>query len=152
MSSDHIDSPDSHARRLSVFLKGSSRILEFSSITLLGTGIGPELCDFFMKQLGQRRFDSWSERLAALPPDGPGKAQKVAALLADPEDGPLTRKLMYAWYTGTWSAPPGDTDRVISSRAYQEALVWPLIGAHPGAAKQQGWDSWSRPPFPSPLR
>lgn len=152
MSSDHLDSLDSHAQRLSVFLTGSARILEFSSITLLGTGIGPELCDFFIEQLGQPHFDAWSKRLAALPPDGPGKAQEVAVLLADPSDGPPTCKLMYAWYTGTWITQPGDADRVISSRAYQEALVWPLIGAHPGGAKQQGWDSWSRPPFPSPLR
>ena len=152
MSSDHIDSLDSAARRLSIFMKGSSKILEFSSITLLGTGIGQDLCDFFIEQIGLQRFDAWSERLAALPPDGPQKAEAVAVLLADPSDGPLTCKLMYAWYTGAWSAGPSDPDRVISSRAYQEALVWPLIGAHPGGAKQQGWDSWSRPPLSSPLR
>lgn len=155
MNSHNTDSVDKNAQRLSIFLKGSARILELSSITLLGTGIGSTLCDFFIEQLGQERFDAWSERLAALPPGGPDKAQRVEALLGDPADGPPTRNLMYAWYTGTWNAIPGvpnDTTRVISSRAYQEALVWPLIGAHPGGAKQQGWDAWSRPPSMSPLR
>ncbi|MFL9862290.1 hypothetical protein PQR72_42355 [Paraburkholderia madseniana] len=155
MNSHNTGSVDKNAQRLSIFLKGSSRILEFSSITLLGTGIGSTLCDFFIERLGQERFDAWSERLAALPPSGPEKAQKVTALLADLTDGPPTRNLIYAWYTGTWTAIPGvlnDTTQVISSRAYQEALVWPLIGAHPGGAKQQGWDSWSRPPSTSPLR
>jgi hypothetical protein len=153
MNPTNTDALERSAQRLSIFLKGSSRILEFSTLTLMGTGIGATLCDFFVERLGQQRFDAWSERLAALPPDGPDKAQRVQALLADAADGPPTRNLMVAWYTGTWNAlGPTDKTQVISSRAYQEALVWPLIGAHPGGAKQQGWDAWSRPPAPSPLR
>ena len=155
IESENADLHNGNAQRLAIFVKGSSRILELSSFALQGTGIGATLCDFFAERLGSPRFDAWCARLAALPPDGPEKAQAVEALLADDRDGPPTRNLLNAWYTGTWLPLPGlkdDKPQVISARAYQEALVWPLVGAHPPGAKQQGWDAWSRPPSTPPLR
>ena len=156
IENDNADLHSGNAQRLSIFLKGSSRILELSPFALQGTGIGATLCDFFAERMGSTRFDAWCARLAALPPDGPEKAHAVEALLADDNDRLPTRSLLYAWYTGTWMPlvddPPPEKYEVISARAYQEALVWPLVGAHPPGAKQQGWDAWSRPPATPPLR
>ena len=62
-------------------------------------------------------------------------------ILSNPEIGPAARNLIKMWYLGQWS-----DDRVVSGEAYQQGLVWDAIGAHPMAAKQQGFGVWSLPP------
>ncbi|MBN3790608.1 hypothetical protein [Burkholderia sp. Ac-20353] len=150
-------------QRHSAFVKNSSKILEFTQFTLRGTGIGETLCDFFVAKVGGEIFDQWMAQMTALPDTGPDKDKAVHVLLHGPY-GALTRNLLSAWYTGVWSELPAawraehlpagqpDEDSVISVRTYQEALVWPLVGAHPPGAKQQGWAAWSMPPSAPPLR
>lgn len=150
-------SPPEPAASLDRFVVGCVNVLEFPAATLRGTGIAQVLHDFLLHLLGRQRFDDWIARLVEIPQAPPAKEAEMRRLLADPLYGPLTRGLMTAWYTGSWHRLPDkwhaaygtcgtDADQVISSQAYQEALVWPLVGAHPPGAKQQGWAAWSRPP------
>ncbi|MGU7784746.1 hypothetical protein [Burkholderia sp. PU8-34] len=164
MNNENAGRGNGDIQRHSVFMKNSSKILEFTLFTLRGTGIGETLCDFFVAKVGGEIFDEWMTNLTAVPADGPDKEQAMRELLLHGTYGPLTRNLLNAWYTGTWNhldpdwckahlpAGQSDADRVISARAYQEALVWPLVGAHPPGAKQQGWAAWSSPPSAPPLR
>lgn len=71
--------------------------------------------------------------------------------------GPVARNIVAMWYVGNWNQMPRawrqkygasaeDETHVISARAYQEGLVWTACDAHPPAAKQMGFGSWTRPP------
>lgn len=161
MSSENPGVPPCDAQRLQIFLQNSARLLELSQFTLQGTGMGADLCAYFVEYLGTEVFDAWMAQWAGLPADP--DAEAVAGLV-EGVYGALNHNLLIAWYTGSWAPLPqpwldvhfpgrkaGD-GAVISARTYQEALVWPLVGAHPPAAKQQGWDAWSRPPALPTLR
>ncbi|WP_431823370.1 hypothetical protein [Burkholderia sp. F1] len=163
MNKENADLHHEEMLRHSVFLKNSSKLLEFTQFALRGAGIGETLCDFFVARVGGEIFDDWMAQMTTVPNDGPDKEKAVHALLHGPY-GALTHNLLIAWYTGTWVKLPHawrerylpagqpDEDCVISARTYQEALVWPLVGAHPPGAKQQGWAAWSVPPSAPPLR
>jgi len=78
-------------------------------------------------------------------------------ILEDPKLGPVTKNLVFLWYTGQWNQMPGawrdkwgagadDQPHIVSPEAYREGLVWNAIGAHPMGAKQQGYGAWHYPP------
>lgn len=83
--------------------------------------------------------------------------QELAALLADPETGPVAKNVIVLWYTGAWRPLPNewrntygastlDVARVISPASYRSGLVWKAIGAHPKGANGMGFASWAAPP------
>ena len=78
-----------------------------------------------------------------------------------PMMGPVARNIVAMWYVGNWNQMPrawrqkygasaADETHVVSARAYQEGLVWRACDAHPPAAKQMGFGSWTRPPAGAP--
>lgn len=142
---------------LDIFVRASANILEFSVFTLQGTGVAKTLQTFISDMYGLTLYEPWILRLYKLPTDPSAKRAEVEALLADPCYGPMTQNLLMTWYTGSWYPLPqswhanyqtaqADVEQVISAQTYQEGLMWPVFGAHPQGAKQQGWDAWSRPP------
>lgn len=145
---------DSQDAQLARFVEASSIILALSAYTLYGSGMAYTLCRYFRQRLGDASFRRWLDRAQALPPAGPALDEAMEALLSCPEFGPPTRSVMIAWYTGNYqdTTTPGASSQVISAETYQAGLVWPLVGAHPPGAKQQGWDSWSRAPVLPPLK
>ena len=46
----------------------------------------------------------------------------------------------------TFGASEKDIDRVVSSQAYVEGLLWPTLGVNPRAAKAPGYGTWAEPP------
>jgi hypothetical protein len=80
-------------------------------------------------------------------------------LFTSPRYGAICNSIVQLWYMGTWFAlpvqwqtlygeVPGITaDRMVSTEAYQQGLIWDVIGAHPPGAKQPGFASWSFNPL-----
>jgi hypothetical protein len=155
--------PGHTSSRVDLFLKGSANLLELSLFVLQGSGVAETLCTYCCDRIGEAHFDDEITQLVELSDVPSGKVRAVEHLLTDPFYGPLTRNLQIAWYTGSWVQLPEawhqkyapdkvNMTSVISSRAYQEGLIWPMICAHPPGAKQQGWAAWSQPPTPSDLQ
>jgi hypothetical protein len=102
-------------------------------------------------------FTTLLRKILEIPPGATDEDPAARQLMNDKRYGPLARNLIKLWYTGNWNQLPddwrktfgvlaGDSDQVVSVHSYQEGLVWPLIGAHPQGAKQQGFGAWAHPP------
>ena len=81
-------------------------------------------------------------------PDNPtGKeVNMVAAILEDDFLGPMSKQLIYMWYTGQWNYGQDDTF-VITAQAYVESFSYVAAGGHPQGAKQPGFGTWHFPPL-----
>lgn len=145
------------------FLGLSAALTGFSRADLRGTG----MADLYWKtlQFGTPQKPGFSEKAEPAEPgvgeetaykllaawetvqnSGNTKAAMRAEILSQPDLGPAARNLIKMWYLGDWQGGNPRHAAVVSGEAYQQALVWDAIGAHPQAAKQQGFGVWSLPP------
>ena len=144
------------------FVALSAILTGFDSVELWGTGMVETYAEVVTGTVGQEISDKlWAATTRIIARDGADESQLETAvrreILASPMLGPIARNIIQLWYVSTWNElpkswrnlygnHPNDTTRIISSEAYAQGLVWEVIGAHPPAAKQPGFDSWSRPP------
>jgi hypothetical protein len=147
--------------RLSVILTG------FEEFELLGTGMLMPYYDELLRIIGAREAGALLGALSGVALSGVAPSGVAAGddgefrrvILDSPRYGPVARNVAMMWYLGTWTQLPRpwrntfgatacDTDHVVSAAAYREGLVWPAAGTHPMSAKQPGFGSWARPPFP----
>jgi len=73
----------------------------------------------------------------------------ISLVLEDKAIGPLSRQIIFMWYTGQWNYGKEDTF-VISEKAYIESFSYVASGAHPAGAKQPGFGTWQFPPLTFP--
>jgi hypothetical protein len=141
--------------RRDVFIDVSAALTGFSRVRLLGTGMSGT----YLNELDAILPNGMLDRLLRAFQRSPQDAEEatVEAILQDASLGPVARNIMLLWYCGTWTAfpdswradhgaAPGDTTHVVSGEAYQAALQWVLVGAHPAAARQQGFGAWAAAP------
>ena len=133
------------------FVALSAALTGFRAVDLWGTGQARAHLDLVLSVAGE----GLGARLLAADPDD------TAALLADPDLGPLARNVIVLWYLGQWDqmprawrdrhgAPPADVAHVASAAAFRAGLVWPAIGSHAMSADPPGFGSWSAPPAERP--
>lgn len=138
--------------RLSVILTG------FEEYELLGTGMVRPYYNELLRIIGAREAGALFAAVAEVADDDARRFQDV--ILDNPRYGPVARNVLMMWYLGTWTQLPRawrntygatsyDTDHVVSAAAYRAGLVWPAAGTHPMSARQPGFGSWTRPPFPA---
>ncbi len=139
-----------------LFLEASAALTGYDVFTLRGTGLAREYFDHVVAAVGEQSL----RRLCGLvcdPSTGRARPQKAitAAISAAISSGgamdPLAQQVIGLWYLGTWNPDPTNSSSeaaLVSGRSYVEGLVWPAIGSHPQAAKQQGFGAWSEEPRP----
>ena len=129
------------------FVALSAALTGFRAVDLWGTGQARAYLDLVLEVAGD---DLVARLLSADPAD-------TAALLADPDLGPLGRNVTVLWYLGQWDqmprawrdrhgAAPADVAHVASAAAFRAGLVWPAIGTHAMSANAPGFGSWATPP------
>ncbi len=147
---------------LEQFLNLSIVLTGFNKVELQSTGVAREYLNLLMEMAGEGLcFELWAETQGLYAKhDGDLirlEREVCRGILNDEKYGPLARNIILLWYNAIWyQLPPDwtarhganalDQDHVVSARAYPEALIWPAIGAHPPAAKPQGFGAWSLPP------
>ena len=130
--------------RTDEFLELSAALTGFSRGSLLDTGMADDYLAALSESLPEGVVD---ELLDA----------DRSQLLDDPKLGPAARNLIVLWYCGTWTQMPEqwrsdhgsaarEETRVISAMSYQSGLQWLAVGAHPVAARPQGYAAWAFPP------
>jgi hypothetical protein len=77
-----------------------------------------------------------------------GKVDAARKLHADATLGNLCRSIMKLWFVGIWYDPgnPGRPQRVVSTQAYKEGLVWKVMQAHPMGYSMWTFGHWQDPP------
>jgi len=145
-----------------LFLALSAILTGFERVDLLGTGLAGAYYDEVVSTVGNRVSDElWSTIHQIIGRSGKDESRLETAIrrqvLASPKFGPIARNIIQMWYVGIWNelpqawqeaygTSPNDTTRVISPEAYKQGLIWNVMGAHPPAAKQPGFGSWSQLP------
>jgi hypothetical protein len=148
---------------LEQFLALSVVLTGFKKVDLLGTGVAPQYYDEVVKIVGKticNELLTKFQKIAKRAGGNPGRLERAVRkqILQDAQLGPLARNIIKMWYLGNWSQMPEDwrkkqnggnpldANHVVSAQAYQEGLVWRVIGSHPPGAKQPGYATWSQPP------
>ena len=136
-----------------LFLELCVELTGFARVGLYATG----LCDLYFytakAKVGPKTFDALltfaADLVRCMPADRPAAVQEGIYRV----DGAraAAQRILILWYTGTWfdTLPFGGAP--LSAQAYVEGLLWRAIGAHPMAAKPQGYGAWSAPPPLDPL-
>ena len=151
---------DTDQNSLKQFLSLSVALTGFDEAELLGTGLQQEYKEQVVSVIGEAiSQELWAiaQNLADCDDDNDREIAIRHDLLASPKFGPIARNIIQLWYWGTWIEMPQawrdqygvsdqDTTQFTSAKAYQEGLVWKVIGTHPQGAKQPGFGSWSMPP------
>jgi hypothetical protein len=141
--------------RLQSFVDLSTALTGFSPVMLRGTG----MTSSYLQKVESAVPEKLLDRLFDAIPRGSAStaAPDIAAILEDPDLGPVARVITVMWYCGTWTELPhewrerhgaaaADATGVVSGAAYQAGLQWTVIGAHPAGARQQGFGAWSTEP------
>ena len=147
---------------LSEFLYLSAALTGFSVVDLQATGVANDYLTLVTKMVGERLcFDLWSEtrKIAGDLPVVNSRVEREVnrKILLHRMFGPVARNILLLWYNAIWYELPAgwtdkqganalDHDHVVSAEAYQTALVWQAMGAHPPAAKPTGFASWALKP------
>jgi hypothetical protein len=113
-----------HTDETEQFTALSARLTGFDDVDLIATGLVEVYRAVAVEQLGTELYGRLLE--GTEPVDD---ASQAAA-----------RAVTYLWYTGSWPGPP---PRLVSSRAYAEALVWKAAGLSAPAAAPGGYGSWA---------
>ncbi len=143
--------------RIDQFLKLSAFLTGFGRVQLLGTGLADSYLHAIDAVLPEGMLDELFDTFGRLPTGVDCEAAAASVILGDSKLGPVARNIILMWYCGTWTALPDawrsahgtsplDTDRVLSADAYQAGLQWVAAGAHPAAARQQGYGAWAAAP------
>ncbi len=135
-----------------LFLEASAALTGYDVFTLRGTGVARAYFDHVVANVGEQPL----RRLCGLvcdPASGHARTRQeiTAAIDSGGTMDPLAQQVIGLWYLGTWNPDPTDSSSepaLLSGRSYVEGLVWPAIGAHPQAAKQQGFGAWAEEPRP----
>ena len=137
------------------FVKLSAALTGFSPVILHGTGMTQaylrKISSIVPDGLLDCLFDTFEKPLEN---SAPGD---LTVILDNPDLGPVARSIAVLWYCGVWTglpdawrarngSAPEDTSGVVSAAAYQAGLQWTVVGAHPAAARQQGFGAWSTEP------
>ena len=134
-----------------LFLEASAALTGYDAFTLRGTGVAREYFEHVVATVGEQRLRALCD-LVCDPSTGRARAQQQidAAIKPGGTMDPLAQQVIELWYLGTWPKKPNDptSAALLSGRSYIEGLVWPAIGSHPQAAKQQGFGAWSEEPRP----
>jgi hypothetical protein len=148
-----------------LFLSLSSALTGFTMEELQGTGMldtyYTTFADIVDSAICARLWDTWYQVIRESAGHGRERLNQLirADIYTSAEFGPLARNIIGMWYLGNWSQLPAawrsqfgakasDSDHVISAQAYQQSLVWIVMGSHPAGAKQPGYGSWAQPPAP----
>lgn len=126
------------------FLRLSAALTGFDEVDLRGTGQAEAYYHWVEKHVAPRTLEMLWERAHA-----PLSDAEVEALLASAPLGMVCRQINYLWYTAQWQEIQNGSllpTVIVSPAAYQEALVWPAMLAHPPGAKQTGFGSWTTLP------
>ena len=138
------------------FMALSAVLTGYDEASLHGTGCAED----YWRQLCRVLPADMASAIPSLEQNPRIDPDDVRPLLSSDAWGPVMRNIIRLWYLGIWhplpeswrgryGSSPFDVERVISARAYKEALVWNAIGAHPMGAKQQGFGAWANlPPAP----
>ncbi len=152
METDRIDP-------LEDFVGLSAVLTGFETAELHGTGLVESHYKTILDILGERIFGrlllTWRQIRESEANDVDFDVRKK--ILENSLLGPVARNILVLWYTGNWNQMPGewrdqygaaagDRTRVVSAAAYRQGLVWRAVLAHPPAAKQPGFGSWTPPP------
>jgi hypothetical protein len=135
-----------------LFLALCVELTGFARVELYATGLCDPYFETAKANIGPKTFDVLIALAADLAKREP--ADRLAALeeRVYRVDGvrSAAHRIILLWYTGTWfdTLPFGGAP--LSAQAYIEGLVWRAIGAHPMAAKPQGYGAWSAPPPSDP--
>ena len=148
------------------FIGLSAALTGFNAVELHGTGMLEEYYDVIPSIVGDdffgRLLTRWESIHARAGNDLDFQDDLMTSELFDDATlGPLAQNLGILWYLGMWYQLPQawrqkhgafalDSTKVVSSHAYQEALVWPAAHTHPPAAKQPGFGSWALKPEVAP--
>jgi hypothetical protein len=157
--------------RLNDFYQLSAILTDYNVAQLTGTGVGEEYSQTLSQWVRQDVLDDLYNSFNALEINNDGnicQQQLRQSILASAKLGPIARNIIKMWYLSIWykmpnnwamaygipaySAPvigieqPIPEDYIISSNAYIQGLVWPLMGSHPMGAKQPGYGTWSDAP------
>lgn len=161
-SASHAESDHSSVRD---FAELSAVLTGFSTTELYGTGVVDLYYNTLLGIIGERIVGriliTWHSIRKKTSDVGELEAAVSKRICGPPMMGPVARNIVAMWYVGNWNQMPrawrqkygasaDDETRVISARAYQEGLAWRAFDAHPPAAKQMGFGSWTRPPPGSP--
>ena len=147
---------------LEQFLNLSVVLTGFNKVELQAAGVGREYLNLLIEMAGDTLcFELWAETQAIYAQHA-GHAARLERevnqrILKSAKYAPLARNIILLWYNAIWyqlppdwTTPHGanalDQDHVVSANAYPEALIWRAIGAHPPAAKPQGFGAWALPP------
>ena len=122
-----------------LFVRLSAALTGFDEAALLGTGQARPYFDWVRRAQPEGTSALLREAERGL------AEEDVARVLATAKIGVLAQQIAYLWYTSQWRTPweTGKETTIVSPAAFQEGLVWPAILAHPPAAKQQGFGSWT---------
>jgi hypothetical protein len=147
---------------LEQFLNLSAVLTGFNKVELQEAGVGREYLNLLIEMVGEGLcFQLWAETQAiyAKHAGDPARLEREVnkRILKNPKYAPLARNIILLWYNAIWYQLPAgwrtshganalDQDHVVSATAYPEALIWQVIGAHPPAAKPQGFGAWALPP------
>lgn len=129
---------------LQAFLRISAALTGFTEVDLLGTGQAETYLRWVEEHTEPRTLEALIARARR-----PLGDEEVAEILAAPPLGALARQINFLWYTAQWQEMQNGAwvpTAIVSPAAYQEALVWPAMLAHPPGAKQTGFGSWERLP------
>lgn len=150
-------------KQYEAFLRLSAEVTGYSRTDLLGTGVGHLYLETFSEIVGDDILNELLTRSNQIWKSHKDEAKKEEAirhtLLSNDKFGPLVRNLIKLWYMGQWDELPADwrerygtsindVNKIISGDSFKEGLMWDAIGAHPPAAKQPGFGTWSSPPAP----
>lgn len=144
------------------FVALSAALTGFDAAEVWATGMVPAHFDVIPAIIGADYLGRLLTRWASIATRGAGDPAFLEELilnelLLDETLGPIARNVGTLWYLGMWYQLPAawraahgafarDSTHVVSSQAYQQALVWKAAHTHPPAAKQQGFGSWALPP------
>lgn len=149
----------SRTNSLDDFVGLSAALTGFEIVELQGTGLVESHFDSITDLIGERILGRLLLTWRQICDDK--KLDKSSAIRTSifgcPLIGPVARNLIILWYTGNWNQMPGewrdqygaaagDRTHVVSSESYKEGLMWRAVLAHPPAAKQPGFGSWTPPP------
>ena len=140
---------------LPIFLNLSSRLTGYSTDDLEQTDMLETYYCMLMKEEDQDGIRAFLEKAKQVLTSA-DVDEEIKATFIDhtPYDG-LAQRIILMWYTGIWTTmnqsdvkPPQARMAMISPQAYQEGLIWTTAETHPAGAKQPGYGSWERKPFP----
>ena len=132
-----------------IFLNMSVELTGFDRSIIAGTGQVDQNFRAIRLILETRAFDAF---LKSWNPKKPFTLEQ--------KNLPIANNVVRAWYLGRWAALSNDEatalglsafntagfNQVLSPAAYEEALAWSVIHAHPPGAKEPGFQSWTETP------